>query len=85
MIELRLLFIIKELAKEFKEKCKGLGENTEKCKALSVPIKKEVKNISKNGEKPTKTISYKLQFLDGARLMISSLSSLSGNLAEAIH
>ena len=33
----------------------------------------------------TKTLFYKLQFIDGARLMASSLSNLVNNLAERIH
>ena len=32
----------------------------------------------------TGTISYKLQFIDSARFMASSLSNLVGNLAERI-
>ena len=33
----------------------------------------------------TKTISYILQFYDGARFMAGSLSNLVNNLAEGIH
>ena len=32
-----------------------------------------------------KTISYRLQFIDGARFMASPLSNLVDNLAEGIH
>ena len=49
-------FIIKNLAKGFDGKLNCLRENTEKCKTFSVPVKKEVKRIGKNGEKTTKTI-----------------------------
>ena len=45
----------------------------------------EVKGIDKYGEEITKTTSYKLQFIDSARFMASSLSNLADNLAEAIH
>ena len=78
-------FIIKQLAKEFQIEFNYLGENTEKYKTFSVPITKEVKRIDKNGEKITKTISYKLQLIDSARFMASSLSNLVDNLAEGIH
>ena len=35
--------------------------------------------------KVTKSISYKLQFIDSARFMASSLSNLVNNLSEGIH
>ena len=41
--------------------------------------------IDKNGEKITKTTSYRLQFIYSARLMANSLSYLADNLAEGIH
>ena len=31
------------------------------------------------------TISYRLQFIDSARFMASSLSKIANNLAEGIH
>ena len=40
--------------------------------------------IVKNGEEITKTISYRLQFIDSARYMTSSLSNLVNNFAEVI-
>ena len=51
-------FIIKELANEFDrqfEEC--LGENKEKYKTFSVPIKKEITKIDKDGNKSGVTIS----------------------------
>ena len=33
----------------------------------------------------TQTISYRLQFIDGARFTASSLSNLVNNLVEGIH
>ena len=59
-----------------------LGENTEKYITFSVPIEKEVTRISKNGEEITKTIFYRLQFINSARFMTSSLSNLVINRCE---
>ena len=42
-------FIIKELAEEFERPFKCLGENTEKYIAFSVPIKKQITKIDKDG------------------------------------
>ena len=52
---------------------------------FSVPIQKEVTRIDKNGEQVTETIFYILQFIDSARFMISSLSTLVNNLSEVMH
>ena len=70
-------FIIKELAKEFEEQFKCLGENTEKYITFSVPIKKELDN--------SKRITYKLKFIDSFRFMSSSLLNLVDNLSESVH
>ena len=78
-------FIIKELAEEFKGQFNCLRENTEKYITVSAPIEEEVKRIDKNGEEITKTIYYRLQFINSARLMASSLSILVNNLPEGIH
>ena len=64
-------FIIKQLAKEFKVQFKCLGGNTEKYITFSVPIKKELDN--------SKTITYKLKFIDCVRFMLKSLSRLVDN------
>ena len=69
-------FIIKELAKEFDEQFKYLGENTEKY-IFSVSIKKELDN--------GKTITYKLKFIDSFRFMSNSLSNLVDNLSKRVH
>ena len=66
-------FIIKELVVEFKKQFTCLGENTEKYITFVVPIEKEVTRITKNGEEVTKDISYMLQFVDSARIMVSSV------------
>ena len=65
-------FIIKELAEEFEEKFTCLGENTEKYITFSVPIEKEVTRIDKRGKEVTKTISYRLEFIDNASFIASS-------------
>ena len=52
---------------------------------FSVPIQKEVTRIDKNGEQVTETIFYISQFIDSARFMISSLSTLVNNLSEVMH
>ena len=70
-------FIIKRLAKEFDGQFECLGENTEKYITFSVPIKKELDN--------SKTITYKLKFIDSFRFMSTSLSSLVDNLSDGFH
>ena len=65
-------FIIKELAEEFEEKFTCFGENTEKYITFLVPIEKEVTRIDKRGKEVTKTISYRLEFIDNASFMASS-------------
>ena len=62
-----------------------VGQNTEKGITFSVPIENEVTRIDKNCEEITKTISYRLQFIDNARFMARSLSNLVDNLVEGIH
>ena len=49
-------FIIKQLAEEFEGELKCLGENAKKYITFSVPFKKEKDN--------SKTITYKLKFID---------------------
>ena len=46
---------------------------------------KEVIRIDKNGEEITKITSYRVQFIDNARFMEISLSSLLNNIADRIH
>ena len=69
-------FIIKQLAKEFEDQFKCSRENTEKYITFSVPIKKKIDN--------SKTIKYKLKFIDSIRFISTSLSSLVDNLSEKI-
>ena len=67
-------FIIKQLGKEFDGQFECLGENAEKYITFSVPIKKELDN--------SKTIIYKLKFIDSLRYMNTSISDLVDNLSE---
>ena len=48
-------------------------------------MEKEVTKIDKDGEEITRNISYKLQFINSARVMAISLSNLVNNLSEGIH
>ena len=47
-------FVIKKLAKEFQGEFNGLGKNTGKKKAFSVPVTKEVKKIDMKIEREKK-------------------------------
>ena len=76
---------MKELANEFEGQLECHGENTEKYKTFSIPIKKEVIDIDKDGNETAVTISYKIKFIDSARFMGTSLSNLIDNLTEVIH
>ena len=62
-------FIIKQLAKEFDGQFECLGENTGKCITFLLPSKKEFGN--------SKTITYKLKFVDSFRFILTSLSTLA--------
>ena len=62
-----------------------LGENTEIYITFSFLMEKEVTKIDKNGEEVTRNISYKLQFINSARVMTSLLSNLVNNLSEGIN
>ena len=72
-------FIIKKLPEQFEKQITCLGKNTEKYINFSVPIEKEVTRIDKNREEITKNISYRLEFIDRAIFMASSLSSFANN------
>ena len=60
-------------------------ENYRKYKTFSVPIEKVITKIDKDGNESVVTISYKIQFIDSARFMASSLSNLVNNFAEVVH
>ena len=76
--------MIKELAEEFERQFECLGENTEKYVTLSVPIKKQITKIDKDGNDKIVDISYKISFIDSFRFMSSSLSNLVDNLSEGL-
>ena len=78
-------FIIKELAQEFEGEFKCLGENIEKYITFSVPIKKQIIKIDKDGNGKIMKIQYKIKFIDSFRFMSSFLSSLAYNLSEGVH
>ena len=52
-------FIIKELANKFERQFEYVGENKEKYKTFSVPVKKDFIKMNKDGNKNVETISYK--------------------------
>ena len=78
-------FMIKLLAEEFQRYFTCLQPSTEKYITFSVPLEKEVRRIDKKGIEITKTISYRLQFIDSATIMATLLSNLVNNLAEEVH
>ena len=78
-------FILKEVAEKIKKQFTCLGENTEKYRTFAVLTEKVVTRTDKNGEEIIKNISYRLQFIDSARFLTSSLSNLVNNLSEGIH
>ena len=57
-------FIIKELANKFKGQFDYVGENKEKYKTFSVPVKKDFIKMNKVGNKNGETISYKIKFIE---------------------
>ena len=75
---------VKEPAEEREQQFNCVGENNKKYVTFTVQIKKEVTRSDKNGKEITKMISYRLQFIDSARFMASSLSNLVNNLPEGI-
>ena len=62
-----------------------MAKNTEKYKRFAVLIEKEVTKIDKDGNERVIIVSFKIKFIDSARLVAISLSNLVHNLAERIH
>ena len=60
-------FIIKYLAREFKDNFECLGKNTEKYVSFAAPFKKVIND---------KEIKYRIRISDSCRLMQDSLSNL---------
>ena len=73
MLVMLLIFIINQLAEEFKGELNYMGENMEKCITFSAPIKKECDH--------GKTIAYNLRFTDSLRFMSTSLLGLIDNVS----
>ena len=78
-------FLIKEQAEEFKGQFKCFGENAEKYISLSVPIKKQITKIDKDGNDKIVDISYKIKFIHRFRFKSCSLSKIVDNLSERLH
>ena len=57
-------------------------KNTEKYITFAVLIEKEVTRIDKDRKEITKTLSYRLQFIDSPRFMTSFSSNLVNNLVH---
>ena len=70
--------IINELAKEFKSELHCIPSNGEKFMSFSVPIREKVYAKSKNTKQ--KLLIYNSRFIDSARHMNESLSTLVDNL-----
>ena len=74
--------MIKELANEFEGPFQCTGGNSEIYKSFSVPIKKKIVKIDKEGNKTDGSISQKIKFIDSMRFMATSLTKLVYNLSE---
>ena len=61
-----------------------LGKIQKSTKLFPVHQKKEVIKINKDGNESDVTISYKIKFIDCARVMAISLSNLVDNQTEGI-
>ena len=71
--------VINELAKEFRSQLNCIPLNGEKFMSFSIPIKKKIYANSKNTKK--KLLNYNVRFIDSARHMNESLSTLVYNLS----
>ena len=65
-----MIIILSKVATEFEGQLECLGENKERYKKFSVPIKKEITKTDKDGNESIETISCKIKFIDGARFMV---------------
>ena len=70
-------FIIKELVNKSEVQFECTGENQEKYKTFSIPIKKEIIKIDKDDNETVETISCKIKSIDSARFMASSFITKS--------
>ena len=64
-----------------------LGEGKEKYKTFPVQIKKQTTKIDKDGSESVVNITYRIRFIDSARIKKSSISNAdnANNLAEGVH
>ena len=74
-------FIIKQLEKEFERQFECLGKNKDKYRTFSVQLNKEITKMDKDGSESVVNISCKIKFIDSARFMASSLSTLVDDCA----
>ena len=77
-------FVIKDLSNEFEVQIEPLEKNTVKYKPYWGSIEKENIKLNKDGNKNIITIFYKVNCIDSARFMTSSLSNLVNNLAARV-
>ena len=61
-----------------------LGKIKKKYKTFSFPIEKDVTEIDKDVNESVVNIFYKIQFIDTARFIATSLSNLVDNLTEGV-
>ena len=66
-------FYFKRISQQVAGKFECLWENTKKSQTFSIPIEKEVAKIDKNDNENVLTISYKIKFIDRARILETSL------------
>ena len=78
-------FTIKELAKEIEGKFYLCTRTWWRIHNFFSQWQKDLLRIERNRKEISKTISYKLQFIDSARFKASLLPNLVDNLAEGIH
>ena len=71
------LFIIKELSGEFEGQFECPEENTEKNITFSASMKKYTENSN--------AITYKIEFIDSVRFVLSLLLNLADNFSEELH
>ena len=70
-----IVLSLKNLSEEFEKLFNYLGKNTEKYITFPVLKQKEVMRVNKSRREITKTLSYRLQFIDSAGFIASSLSN----------
>ena len=70
------------MANEFEGLFECIGENNEIYKSFSIPIKKKIKKIDKEGNETDKSISYKIKFIDSMGFMATSLAKPIHSLFE---